>query len=127
MQEYVTDKRSGVKQDIPTEQKEFEKSLKELKFRPDIAKSQLTVKAGVTGRKSPTIKQYVVSNNAHLLRKSPTASLGSPLSRAYAKQTTSSALLLPRQKQVNPNTMFSSKKTLIKTGSSKQSPSHHGF
>lgn len=39
MNEYVQDKRSGKKQDISTEQKEFDRSKNELSFRPNIAKS----------------------------------------------------------------------------------------
>jgi hypothetical protein len=61
----VKDKRSGKRQDITSEQREFEKSRKELKFRPDIAKSQLslqlTMKKGVSDK-----------SKEHLLRKSPT-------------------------------------------------------
>ncbi len=40
MKDYVNDKKSGKKRDISTEEKDYLKALKELKFRPNIAKSQ---------------------------------------------------------------------------------------
>ena len=39
VREFVTDKRTGRKQDVPTEQKEYDRAKKELSFKPDIAKS----------------------------------------------------------------------------------------
>ena len=48
MNEYVADKLSGKRSqpDITTEEKDYEKSKKELSFRPNIKKSQLKKSGG---------------------------------------------------------------------------------
>ena len=42
VREFVEGKRTGKRQDVTTEQKEYERAKKELRFKPDIAKSQLS-------------------------------------------------------------------------------------
>ena len=51
VEEFVTDKLSGKRQDVPTEQIEYDKSVKELSFKPNIAKSQLSMQLAL--KRSP--------------------------------------------------------------------------
>ena len=88
VRDFVADKRTGKKgQDISTEQKEYEKSKDELSFKPDIAKSQLSLRLG-TDKSPKNVQQRIFHQSPTTLKKTS----GSNSAGSLLKPSTRSGL-----------------------------------